>query len=233
MKKQNPIIWVVGGTRSCKTAIAENGIVPLGFKLISTGDYFRAQYGEPDTFSRAFVFNISAHAAGVLAKDPDSHIKHLGDVIRKRTEPLVVEGERNPIEFAKLYNPKTDMVVFVNRLDIDPYDTVIERGLNGIEDIARWCVSTGIAPQDTVLKLTFGLDKIRAEHFGVANGEDTAFLSGKVKPRIETGTVEDKYPWINILIGCVREQISSHYSAAPKPTITENTNPILEPNTPN
>lgn len=225
----SPIIWVVGGTRSCKTAIAENGIVPLGFEMISTGDFYRAQYGQPDTFSRAFVFNISAHSAKVLAHDPDAHLKHLRKLIKDREKPLVVEGERNPVEFAKLYNPKKDMVVFVNRLDIDPYDTVIERGIKGIEDTVRWCVSTGVAPQNAVMKLTFGLEEIKAEEFGIANADDSPFLNGKVKKRQETGSVEDRYPWINVLIGCVRERITDYYDLAPKAPISENTVPVSGP----
>lgn len=229
MNTHNPIIWVIGGTRSCKTAIAENGIAPLGYRLISTGDYFRERYGEPDTFSRPFVFNISAHSAKVLAENPDCHIDHLRGILKDRAEPLVVEGERNPIEFAKLYDPKTDMVIFVDRRDIDPYDTVIERGLVGIESTVRWCVSTGIAPQSSVMKLTFGLEEIRADHFGIANSDDHAFLSGKVKKRIETGSVEDKYPWINVLIGCVREQITHYYAPAHKTQIVENTKGVIEP----
>lgn len=232
MEDIKPIIWVIGGTRSCKTAIAENGIAPLGFALISTGDYFRAQYGQPDTFSRQFVFNISAHSAGILALDPDCHLKHLRKIMQNRDVPLVVEGERNPIEFAKLYHPKKDMVVFVNRLDIDPYDTVIERGIRGIEDTVRWCVSTGIAPQSAVMKLTFGLEEIKAEEFGIANAEDVPFLNGRVKKRLEQGTVEERYPWINVLIGCVRERITAYYDLACKTPIIENTVPLSEP-TPN
>ena len=67
MTREYPIVWIIGATRSCKTALAQNGVAPLGFKLISTGDYFRQNYGKEDTNSRDFVFQISAFAAECLA----------------------------------------------------------------------------------------------------------------------------------------------------------------------
>jgi len=216
MKTRNqPIIWVIGATRSCKTAIAKNGIEPFGFHMISTGDFFREKYAQPDTMSREFVFNISAHAAGVLADNPYCHLSHLEEIIEKQGWPCVVEGERNPIEFARLYDPKQDMVILVKRLDIPEYDTVIERGLKAIEETVKWCVSTGVAPRYSVMRATFGLEEIICEHLGVNNQPDEAFVKGPVKKRVETGEVEDRYPWINIVIKVVRDHIQNYYGLVP------------------
>lgn len=215
MEHASPIIWVIGATRSCKTALAQHGIAPLGFYMISTADFFRKQYGQPDTYSRQFVFNISAFAAETLSKDPDCNIRYLQDIAKQQHKPCVIEGERNPVEFAKLYDPKNDMVIILNRQDVDVYDTAIERGIESIEKIVRWNISTGIAPQDSAMKLTFGLEEIKADYFGVNNAPDTTFLSGKVKPKSSEGEIEDRYPWIGILIGLVREKISEHYHLMP------------------
>lgn len=213
-KRKHPVVWVIGATRSCKSALAENGIAPLGFKLISTATYFRNAYGQPDTMDRAFVFNISAHAALTLADNPDCHRAYLEKLLKAATGPCVVEGERNPVEFAKLYDPAQDMVFLIERLDVDKYDTVIERGIGAIEQIMRWNVSTGITPQESVMKVIFGLDEIRAEHLGVNNGPDHIFLQGPVKQKKSEGMIEDRYPWINILIGLVREQILHYYDSS-------------------
>ena len=210
----HPIVWVIGATRSCKTAIAENGVAPLGFRVISTADYFRASYGKPDTMSRSFVFNISAHAAQTLANNPDCHREHLEKLIKDENGPCVVEGERNPVEFAKLYDPAKDMVFLIDRVDVEKYDTVIERGLDAIERIVRWNVSTGIAPKNSVTRVIFGLDEIRAERIGVNNGADEIFLQGSARAKKQEGEVEDRYPWINIVIGLVREQILRYYDSS-------------------
>lgn len=213
-KRNHPVIWVIGATRSCKSALAENGIAPMGFHLISTATYFRNAYGQPDTMDRAFVFNISAHAAQTLANNPDCHRAHLERLLKAVNGPCVVEGERNPVEFAKLYDPAQDMVFLIDRVDVDKYDTVIERGIGAIEQIMRWNVSTGIAPQESVAKIIFGLDEIRAEHLGVNNSVDQVFLCGPVKEKKFEGGIEDRYPWINIVIGVVREQISRYYDSS-------------------
>jgi len=191
--------------------VARNGIAPLGFEAISTGDYFREQYGQPDTFSRQFVFDISAHSAKILAHDPSCHLKNLSKHFETSAAPCVVEGERNPVEFANLYDPKRDMVIFLDRLDVDKYDTAIEKGLESIERIVRWNIGVGITPADSVMKLTFGLEFIKAERISVNGAPDTVFLEGNVKPKALTGIDEDRYPWINILIGAVRHEIQKYY----------------------
>lgn len=210
-RRNHPVIWVIGATRSCKTAVATNGIAPLGYKVISTGDFFRDRYSKPDTLSREFVFALSQFSANLLSADPDCHKDQLEEEIKSGPGACVVEGERNPIEFSKLYDPKQDMVIFLDRLDVEKYDTVIERGIACIEQNVRWCVSTGISPQDSVFKMTFGLDRISACYFGTNNEQDAVFLEGTVKPRTLEGPIEDRYPWINILIGCVRERIGAYY----------------------
>ncbi len=211
MGNNYPVIWVIGATRSCKTAVARNGIAPLGFEPVSTGDFFREQYGQPDTICRQFVFDLSAFSAGILTQNPDCHLANLTDLFKKSSMPRVIEGERNPVEFAKLYNPKTDMVIFLNRLDVDIYDTAIEKGLDTIEKIVRWNIGVGITPEKSVMKLTFGLDSIKAERFDKNGAADSIFLEGSVKPKAESAADEDRYPWINILIGAVRHEIQEYY----------------------
>lgn len=139
-------------------------------------------------------------------------MEQLIEQTRARNIPCVIEGERNPFEFAKLYDPVNDMVVFLTRQDVDVYDTAIERGIAVIEHMMRWNVSTGITPQDAAIKITFGLQEIKGEYFGVANGPDKTFIHGPVKEKKANGSVEDRYPWINILIGCVREKITDRYN---------------------
>lgn len=210
-----PIIWVIGATRSSKTALAtaisDQGPASLGFHLIQTGNYFRQRYGEPDTYSREFVFNISAFASRCLEEQPDCHEQHLASVIAHVNKPCVIEGERNPREFAKLYDPKLDMVFFLNRLDVEKYSTTIERGVSVIEDQVRWFVANGIAPQESVIKMTFGNGEVKAEYFGTEHKPDHVIIQGAVKNKKDTGTSEERYPWISILIGLVREKVMEYY----------------------
>ncbi len=232
MTREYPIVWIIGATRSCKTALAQNGVAPLGFKLISTGDYFRQNYGKEDTNSRDFVFQISAFAAECLARQPDCHLTHLEQLLETVKQPCVIEGERNPSEFAKLYDPQRDMAIFLRRLDMDIYDTTIERGIAVIEQNVRWCINTGISPAASAFKVTFGDQKIKAEYFGVNNGADAVFIEGNVGARKLDGEVEDRYPWINILIGLVREQVNNYMGSHIRPKelgIRDDNNPKRAP----
>lgn len=222
MAREYPIIWIIGATRSCKSALAEHGVAPLGFKLIATANYFRERFDEADTYSRDFVFRLSDFAAGMLQRNPGCHADHLQCLIEEAAQPCVIEGERNPIEFAKLYDPRRDMVIFLNREDMEAYDTTIERGIPVIEQQVRWCVNNGIAPVASVFKTGFGREAIKGEYFGVNNERDFVFAEGPVKERKPEGAVEDRYPWINILIGLVREHIAAYYGDILRPASPPN-----------
>lgn len=211
-QRTHPIIWVIGATRSCKTPIAEFGIAPLGFRQISTASYFREHYGKPDTMSREFVFGISEFAARQLEKNPECHLTHLERLLQESPQTYVIEGERNPLEFARLYDPKQDMVIFVNRTDMEKYDTLIERGIAVIEQQMRWCVSTGIAPQDSVIKLSFGGPHIKAEKFGRGDDADSTIIEGTVKARLpESAKNEDRYPWIDFVNKITVDAVKAYY----------------------
>jgi|GEM_PF-4512868 hypothetical protein len=232
MPRESPIVWIIGATRSCKTALAQYGVAPLGFKLISTGDYFRREFGQEDTFSRDFVFQLSAFSATCLAQEPNCHLTHLHKLIEEAQQPCVIEGERNPMEFAKLYDPHKDMVIFLHRMDMDIYDTTIERGIAAIERNVRWCVNVGIAPPTSVFKTTFGDQEIKGEYFGVNNGSDAVFIRGAVEERKTQGDAEDRYPWINILIGMVREKVVNYFGGDLRPKNISLTEKIADQHTP-
>lgn len=216
-KIKHPVIWIIGATRSSKTALAsalaEGGGASLGFHLISTGNYFRGRYGQPDTMNRAFVFNISSFAADCLEQAPSCHQDALEDEIVRAQKPCIVEGERNPLEFAKLYDPKRDMVFLLKRVDVDTYDTLIEKGLAVIEQQVRWCVNTGIAPVNSVCKITYGNTELKFEQLGKHDQPDSIIMQGPVKERDLNGQPEHKYPWINILIGIARQEITDYYKS--------------------
>lgn len=228
-RRTHPIVWVIGATRSSKTALAtaisDQGPASLGFHLIQTGDYFRQRYGKPDTYSRDFVFNISAFAAGCLGEQPDCHEQHLASVIAHVNKPCVIEGERNPHEFAKLYDPEQDMVFLLSRLDVEEYNTTIERGVSIIEEQMRWCVANGIAPQESVIKMTFGNGDVKAEYLGTGYKPDHVIIQGPVGAKKETGSPEERYPWINILIGLGREKVMEYYDIQEQPALAANSLP--------
>ncbi len=210
--RKHPIVWVIGATRSCKTPIAEHGVAPLGFELISTATYFRERYGQPDLFTKEFIFDLSEFSAGCLVEDPDCHRSHLEEIITDSPRPYVIEGERNPDEFAKLYDPKLDMVIFVSRVDMDKYDTLIERGIPVMEQYVRWCVSTGVAPPSSVIKLTFGGRDIKAEYFGKGYDADSVLIEGTAPERIPDAlSVEDRYPWIDFVIKITVDAVKGYY----------------------
>lgn len=206
-----PIVWIIGATRSSKSylarGIADYGSAGLRFHMISTSQLFREKYGHPDTYSRKFVFNLSAFSANTLAQDEDCNVKFLLDSMSKINQPCVVEGERNPNEFAKLYDPKKDVVFFLKRENVDIYDTTIERGIPVIEQIVRWNVSNGITPQESVAKMIFGNGRVTLESFGVGDDNDEVILDGEVGPPTE----QNKYPWILPMIGAAKEMLLEYY----------------------
>lgn len=222
-----PIVWIIGATRSCKSALAkaltDDGPASLGFGLIATGDYFREQHAQPDTLSREFVFNISATASKCLSKDPSCHVQNIEEKLEREPRAYVIEGERNPNEFARLYDPKKDMVFFVHRQDVPIYKTEIERGIKTIEDIVRWNVGNGIAPENSVFSATYGNGRFTAERFTMHFNRDKIIAAGAIAGKKKTGLPLQRYPWIHILIGMVREKIMDYYNIKnpAKPALSE------------
>lgn len=212
MDNRHPIIWIVGATRSSKSYLAKglscDGSAKLDFHMISTSDLFRQEYQKPDTYSRKFVFNLSAFASKKLSDNPDYNIKHVSNILENTDKPCIIEGERNPIEFAKLYDPQKDMVFFLKRKNIQKYDTTIEKGIDVIEQQVRWCVNNGLAPQSSVLKIIFGNNVVSVKDFGKNNQPDEVVFEADVG----FSTNQTPYPWINPMIGLAQEKILQYYA---------------------
>jgi len=75
------------------------------------------------------------------------------------------------------------MVIMLKRVNMQSYDTVIERGIAVIEDIVRWNVNAAISPQGSAKKVKFGDDRLVAEYVETDNGDDIVFLDGPVDDR--------------------------------------------------
>ncbi len=132
----------------------------------------------------------------------------------QRKHPWSLKESTIPLNFQS-YTSRVRTCFFLNRLDVEKYDTAIERGIYGIEHIMRWNVSNGIAPQASVLKMTFGLGNVTISEFGENNAIDRIVIAGKTKERDENGNDDQKYPWMNIIIGCARERIIDFYAKNP------------------
>lgn len=217
--ERQPIIWIIGATRTSKSnlakGLAQGGRGGLNCGLISTSDYFRDRHNKPDTMSKEFVFDLSDFTAACLAQDPECNIRHLEDRIADLGQVCVIEGERNPFEFAKLYEPDKDIVFFLDRSDMQSYDTTIENGVHIIEQSIRWNVSNGITSPDRVTKFYFGDETLKVESFGTQYSPDQTIENIHVGPRTE----ELRYPWIapmiQIAANIAMHQIGPHIKAKP------------------
>lgn len=213
MERRHPIVWVIGATRSSKSHLAKGlalgGRAGLNLHMISTSDYFRKRYAQPDTQSRKFVFDLSDFSAHCLAEDPDCNLDFLRKEIEKANQACVIEGERNPYEFSKLYEPDIDMVFFAERSDMETYDTTIEGSISIIEQSVRWSVKNGITPQNRVMKFNFGDERVKVSLFGKGYNEDTVVQDMHVGPK----TPNTPYPWILPIIQMAGTTVVQNYGA--------------------
>lgn len=183
MRQRPPLVWFVGATSSGKTAIAEKGIVPLGYHSITGSRFFRESFGRQEidyleekpleSFSpeeiaalkQKFVGDISEHSTNVLQDNPHCNVDYIQACIRRAGMPCVLEGFRNPFEFMQLYDPAKDMVIFLDRPNADRYDTIFERGIDVIKQNVRWCVDASLAPPGSVYDISFGGSQIEVRRF--------------------------------------------------------------------
>lgn len=204
-----PIIWVIGPSRSCKTAMArglsQKGPAPTNYPVFSTGDYYRRRYGRPDTFNARFIFNISSFTTSHLVYNKAAHQSDMIDFLHKNQSPVIIEGERNPFVFGRFYRPGKDLVFFMNRQNIEKYDTAIEPGVQNIYQNLKWGVKAGFIPLKSVISFKFGDGRVQAEHLP-APGEnliDEVFYDQPEFPRHEG----DLYPWMGTLVALAQDKV--------------------------
>jgi hypothetical protein len=192
-------IFVIGASHTGKSPLARRLAEALGIRNVSAGAWVRERFTEPRPAEDAsfteranHVERLTAFALEQLRRDPHVSVASLASRVRP-DEDCVIEGMRNPYDFAHTFDPRTDHVVvlFGPPAVAGPFD----RGIDPLLAYVDWMIEVG-------LLLARRKREFRFESFGTA---------GKPVP----GTLEQAI--VDCLAHFARKATSSPAPTAPSP----------------
>src|SRR5262249_62350893 len=127
---------VLGTSHTGKTPFARRIGEALGLARVGASAWVRARYPQlpegasPDERA-AQVAAMTAFATDALRADPEISASSLRGAIAPAGGRCVVEGVRNPFDFADTFDPRADVVVKLRYTAAAP-PTAFERGLGAL-----------------------------------------------------------------------------------------------------
>jgi hypothetical protein len=149
-------VFVVGRSRTGKTPMAAHVAKAAGLAHVRASAWARATYDAtldpsvlstpPTNETRAtYIANITAFATSELRNNPWVSVEHLAS--HDLNVPSVIEGIRNPLDFVHAYDPRCDVVIWLEGQQIAP--TSFERGLEVIEHYLSYMADAGLSDRAT------------------------------------------------------------------------------------
>jgi hypothetical protein len=152
-------VFVLGPSRSGKTPMARHLAAATGLRHVKAGAWVRERFARPappddapDAERAAFVAAITRFAIEELRADPWVSIDHLAAAGLE--VPSVIEGIRNPVDFVHAYDPRRDVVIWLDAVSVAIAPTAFERGLDVIAAYLAWLETSGVATP-TVIRCAF------------------------------------------------------------------------------
>lgn len=155
-----PRLFVLGASGSGKTPLARQVAARLGVPHVMASGWVRRLFpdGADPTDRQARIEAMTRFSLGALRQDPLAAVSWL-ERHHPVERPCVIEGMRNPSDFVRVFDPRTDLVVFLEHRGSGLRPTGFEAGLEVIAAYLAWSASVGLLDPDAVLRR--GFDDIR------------------------------------------------------------------------
>jgi len=138
-------LFIIGYSGSGKSTLAQRIAALRGMQCVSAGQWAREQYLGEHEDSTGMREHITAYAVAVLRSAPRTAVAWIKAHV-DLAQPTVVEGVRNPSDFAHLFRPDTDDVIrLVHRGAAAA--TSFDLGVDVIDAHLRWMIETRLLDQ--------------------------------------------------------------------------------------
>lgn len=172
-------LFVLGASGAGKTPIARQLADALGVKHVGASAWVRNAFAgmqlEAGHDRQAVVEAMTRFSLEELKKNPRACLDVAGP---EMDVPCVVEGMRNPFDFVHAFDWRTDLVVFVHRVDNTLERTAFEEGLEIIGNYLSWLNKTGLIARNQVLVRTYP----DAAAIEAVVGEALEWVAGRIAP---------------------------------------------------
>lgn len=153
-------IFVIGQSGTGKTPFAKLVGEQLGMKAISASEWLnKLSDGKRMNTKQEHIDVLTEITLRELRENQDA----CGDFIRANhdlTQPLIIEGCRNPRDFVQLFDPMHDVVIFLNR-ESNPYHTTpFEMGILVIDSYVNWTAGIGLLDKEKRVCYAYKIDEL-------------------------------------------------------------------------
>jgi adenylate kinase family enzyme len=137
-------IFVLGTSGAGKTPFAEAIAKASGLTHVKASGWVREKFPREKYASREeHISMMTCYSTVVLANNPMACVEYIRSSY-DLSEECVIEGIRNPFDFAHLFDPKYDEVVFLKYARNNLPLTVFEEGLEVIGHYLRYLMRANI-----------------------------------------------------------------------------------------
>jgi 8-oxo-dGTP pyrophosphatase MutT (NUDIX family) len=146
-------VFVLGYTKSGKTTVARGVAERLLLRAVSASGWIRGRVS-PDVGTS--VAGLTAASLDVLRGDPDACVRWLRAEHDVDGGGLVIDGIRNPRDFALLFRPERDIVIWLDASWSNAATAFEAAGLHGIEEFLRFQVELSLLQEARVPRFSVG-----------------------------------------------------------------------------
>jgi hypothetical protein len=140
-------IFVLGSSHSGKTPLAEAIARNLQLPVFGAGEWVRGKIGAAAVDMADYIARATERSVEILRRDFSFSLRSISDAM-KDSPSCVIDGERNPYDFIRLFDPATDLTVSLTHNLGNSRNSAYESGLLVILSYLDWLgrnafISTG------------------------------------------------------------------------------------------
>ncbi len=153
----NSNIFVVGATKTGKTTLSREMAKTTGFKVVSTSEWVKRRFtpsAEAQRDDKVYLNEITRFSCEELKRDPNACVDYIRHTYPIENGGLIIEGLRNPRDFAHLFRPHLDVVILLhysaNPIAASQFESW---GVENIREQVAWYQRVGMLDPYHVLAL--------------------------------------------------------------------------------
>jgi adenylate kinase family enzyme len=182
-------ILIIGLPKSGRTTVAKMVAANFNACYIDAMSWIRCTFRErnPDEHIQKYEDDYDHFLSIRRMVNPWFITSHVYDLLKsnKDHKVFVIDGIASPRDFAELFDYRTDVVVFLNRTDIDyEFKDHENIGISVIRDYCFWMSSAGLILKDRWLEYNFKIPGDDSDFVKELGSKNSVFLIRSFKRMI-------------------------------------------------
>lgn len=120
-----------------------------------------------------------------LKIDPDLYLNHITSSLQIYQDKAIISGIYSPREFAKLFDYTKDIVVFLNRTDMDSVKEEYSIGISVIRDYCYYLASSKLLSKDKWIEINYKFHGEESDFVKSLGSKNSMFLVKNIKKGVE------------------------------------------------